>query len=57
MAVQTHEQDDPTKSGDVISSQIENEKPLSESPVESITPEADHVTAKTWLVIFVSLQD
>jgi hypothetical protein len=30
------------------------EKAVLESPPETITPVADHVTAKTWLVIFVT---
>jgi hypothetical protein len=58
MATQTItdiEQDDTStsKSGDIVQHQ-ENEKSLTESPVESVNPSAEHVTAKTWLVIFVS---
>lgn len=55
MEQHTIEMDDSsfTKSGDVIQHQ-ENEKDLAESPVESVSPASDHVTAKTWIVIFVS---
>ena len=42
-----------SKNGDIA--HHENEKALSDSPVESVNPDAEHVTAKTWLVIFVSL--
>lgn len=41
-----------TKPGDMIQHH-ENEKELTDSPVESISPVAEHVTAKTWIVIFV----
>jgi hypothetical protein len=55
METQTIERDDTssTKPGDTIQHH-ENEKELIESPVESISPAPEHVTAKTWIVILVS---
>lgn len=57
IGVQEHpvEGDHASKS-DVITEHQENEKDVSstQSPVESVTPAAEHVTAKTWIVIFVS---
>lgn len=55
METQTMERDDTssTKTGDIIQHH-ENEKGLTESPVELVSPVAEHVTAKTWIVIFVS---
>lgn len=55
METQTIERDDTssTKPGDMIQHH-ENEKELTESPIESVSPDPEHVTAKTWIVIFVS---
>lgn len=33
----------------------QNEKAFTDTPAESVVPAAEHVTAKTWVVIFVSL--
>ncbi|KAH6672054.1 fungal trichothecene efflux pump [Halenospora varia] len=56
IGVQEHpvEGDHASKS-DVITEHRENEKDVSstQSPVESVTPAAEHVTAKTWIVIFI----
>jgi len=55
MAHQTIKGEDTSlsKTDDIIDLQ-EKEKADTESPIESIVPLAEHVTAKTWLVIFVS---
>ncbi|KAF4633722.1 hypothetical protein G7Y89_g4392 [Cudoniella acicularis] len=47
-------QQDESSKTDVIVEHQENEKEISstQSPVESVTPAAGHVTAKTWIVIF-----
>lgn len=56
MAAHNQEVADPAKSGGIATSQVENEKSLGDSsPEESVTPAPEHVTLKTWLVIFVSL--
>lgn len=48
------EHDAPQKLEEIDTIEIQqNEKANSDSAVESIEPAAEHVTAKTWLVIFV----
>jgi len=43
------------KTPELIAEHKEKEKALTDSPVESVSPASEHVTAKTWIVIFVSI--
>jgi hypothetical protein len=45
--------DEVPKSPDLITEHHDNEKELTDSPVEYVDLASDHVTAKAWLVIFV----
>jgi hypothetical protein len=42
-----------SKAGEVVQN-LETEKDFSDSPVDSVSVDPEHVTAKTWIVIFVS---
>jgi hypothetical protein len=50
-----HRVDEVEKTPELIAEHNENEKALTDSPVESVVPDSEHVTAKTWIVIFVSI--
>jgi hypothetical protein len=55
---ETHPEHSIPQKSDVDTIELQqNEKAITESPVESVEPIAEHVTAKTWLVIFVSPPD
>lgn len=53
MAAISPKTDERTKAEDVITEHKENGNSLTDSPEESVIHPPEHVTAKTWLVIFV----
>jgi hypothetical protein len=50
-----HRVDEVEKTPELITEHKENENALTDSPIESVSPASEHVTAKTWIVIFVSI--